>query len=161
VQRLLVRSAARVRQLRAIFNTGIAILVLDSHAKRRSAWVIMDEIRARLADLPGVRAFPVMRQGFGRAHQQAGSVRHRRRQLRGTGGLARHLGAEIERGQSGPDRPRLGLQGDQAAAAGEIDYDRAADLGVTGRHARPHPRDPARFAPRHHLLDRGLAKNTT
>jgi multidrug efflux pump len=47
------------------FNDGIVIAVLSPWDERRSAWDIMDEIRADLSDLTGVRAFPVMRQGFG------------------------------------------------------------------------------------------------
>ncbi|MDA3875067.1 MAG: efflux RND transporter permease subunit [Kiritimatiellae bacterium] len=49
----------------ASFNDGIVIAVLSPWGERRSAWEIMDEIRADLSDLTGVRAFPVMRQGFG------------------------------------------------------------------------------------------------
>jgi multidrug efflux pump len=41
------------------------VSVLSPWGERRSAWEIMDEIRAELSDLTGVRAFPVMRQGFG------------------------------------------------------------------------------------------------
>lgn len=50
----------------ASFNDGIIIAVLAPWETRRSAWAIMDEVRQNLADLTGVRAFPVMRQGFGR-----------------------------------------------------------------------------------------------
>lgn len=48
-----------------IFNSGIVIMVLNDFALRRDGWAIMDEIRAKLSDLSGVKAFPVMRQGFG------------------------------------------------------------------------------------------------
>lgn len=47
------------------FNDGFVIAVLAPWESRRSAWEIMDDVRSRLADLSGVRAFPVMRQGFG------------------------------------------------------------------------------------------------
>lgn len=47
------------------FNDGIVIAVLSPWEQRRSAWDIMDDVRADLSDLTGVRAFPVMRQGFG------------------------------------------------------------------------------------------------
>jgi multidrug efflux pump len=47
------------------FNTGIVILVMAPFGERRPTWAVMEEIRAKLSDLPGVRAFPVMRQGFG------------------------------------------------------------------------------------------------
>ncbi len=46
------------------FNSGNVICVLADWGKRRLASQIMDEVRKNLADLPGVRAFPVMRQGF-------------------------------------------------------------------------------------------------
>lgn len=49
----------------ASFNDGIVIAVLSPWDERRSAWEIMDDVRADLSDLTGVRAFPVMRQGFG------------------------------------------------------------------------------------------------
>jgi multidrug efflux pump len=52
------------------FNTGIVIFVLNDWDQRRSAWAIMDAVRAKLAGLPGVRAFPVMRQGFGASIQK-------------------------------------------------------------------------------------------
>ena len=51
----------------ASFNDGMVIVVLDDWAKRRPAQEIMNDIGAAVADLPGVRAFPVMRQGFGGA----------------------------------------------------------------------------------------------
>ncbi len=62
--RLLVRTPRGFEGTQT-FNTGIAILTLSDFGQRRSAWVIMDEVRAGLADLPGVRAVPLMRQGFG------------------------------------------------------------------------------------------------
>ena len=64
VTRLLVR-APRGFGGGEIFNSGIVIFVLSDWGTRRSGWDIMDDVRARVADLPGVRAFPVMRQGFG------------------------------------------------------------------------------------------------
>lgn len=62
--RLLVRTP-RGYEGTQTFNTGNATLVLGEFGQRRSGWVIMDEIRAKLADLPGVKAAPIMRQGFG------------------------------------------------------------------------------------------------
>jgi multidrug efflux pump len=67
--RLLVR-APRTFSNYENFNTGIVIFVLNDWGKRRSAWAIMGDVRGRLADLPGVRAFPVMRQGFGASIQK-------------------------------------------------------------------------------------------
>ncbi len=49
----------------ANFNDGMVIVVLDDWANRRPANVIMGKIAGKMSDLPGVRAFPVMRQGFG------------------------------------------------------------------------------------------------
>lgn len=62
--RLLVRTPRSFGNL-ASFNSGILIFVLNSFDKRRSGFTIMQEVREKLADIPGVRAFPVMRQGFG------------------------------------------------------------------------------------------------
>ncbi len=55
----------RAPRSNASFNDGIMIAVLSPWEERRSAWDIMDEVRGELSDLTGVRAFPVMRQGFG------------------------------------------------------------------------------------------------
>ncbi|MBT1445554.1 efflux RND transporter permease subunit [Shewanella sp. JM162201] len=65
IKRLLIR-APRGFGRSADFSNGMAIIVLEDWGQRRSAFVIMNDIRARLADLAGVQAFPVMRQGFGR-----------------------------------------------------------------------------------------------
>ncbi len=54
----------------ADFNEGLTIVVLDDWGKRRSAWVIMDEVQKRLADVPGVKNFIVMRQGLTRGLQK-------------------------------------------------------------------------------------------
>ncbi len=52
------------------FNSGIVINVLEDWSQRRSAWEIMAEYRHLVGDLPGVRAYPIMRQGFGRGVQK-------------------------------------------------------------------------------------------
>jgi len=64
ISRLLVR-APRSFGGGATFNSGIAIAVLNDWSERRSAWEIMDDVKARTADLPGVTISPVMRRGFG------------------------------------------------------------------------------------------------
>ncbi|NEV61475.1 efflux RND transporter permease subunit [Thiorhodococcus minor] len=128
--RVLVRTP-RSFSSTATFNSGIVIIVLADYAKRRSAWTIMGEIRAKLADLPGVRAFPVMRQGFGGRTQKpvqfvlGGGTYEELAQWRDT------LLGEIEK-----DNPGLvGIDWDYKETKPqlevEIDYDRAADLGVT------------------------------
>ncbi len=128
--RLLVR-APRTFSNTALFNTGMAVMVLNDFDKRRSGWVIMDEVRAKLADLPGVTAFPVMRQGFGARIQKPV-------QFVLGGGTYEELAewrdlllAAIEQ-----DNPGLiGIDWDYKETKPqlkvEIDYDRAADLGVT------------------------------
>ena len=47
------------------FNSGVAIIVLNDWAVRRPAQDIIKEINRGLSDLPGVRAFAIMRQGLG------------------------------------------------------------------------------------------------
>ncbi|MEM9103841.1 MAG: efflux RND transporter permease subunit [Pseudomonadota bacterium] len=65
VMRLLVR-APRSFGNTANFSGGFVIMVLEDWDQRRSAWEIMADVRKRLGDLSGVRAFPVMRQALGR-----------------------------------------------------------------------------------------------
>lgn len=128
--RLLVRSP-RTFGSAGDFNSGIVVFVLADWAKRRSAWVIMDEIRGMLSDLPGVRAFPVMRQGFGSRIQKpvqfvlGGGSYEELVQWRDI--LLAKI-AENNPGLEGIDwdyketKPQLRIA---------IDYDRAAELGVT------------------------------
>ena len=130
ISRLLVR-APRAFGNYEIFNTGIVINVLSDWSERRSAWEIMDDVRKRLADLPGVRAFPVMRQGFGARVQKpvqfviGGGTYAELAQWRDI------LLAQIEKNNPG----LVGLDWDYKETKPqlqiEIAYDRAADLGVT------------------------------
>ena len=64
VTRLLVRAPRGFGNI-ASFNSGMVIVVLNDWSERRNAFTIMNEVAGKLADLPGVRAFPIMRQGFG------------------------------------------------------------------------------------------------
>jgi multidrug efflux pump len=68
VTRLLVRAPRDFGT--ANFNTGLVIVVLSDWSVRRSAWEIIADVQQRLGDLTGVRAFPIMRQGFGGGQQQ-------------------------------------------------------------------------------------------
>lgn len=128
--RLLVRSPRNLDGAQS-FNSGIVVFVLADWDQRRSAWVIMDEIRRNLADLPGVRAFPVMRQGFGARIQKPvqfviGGPSYEE--------LARWRDTLLEKiRENNPGflaldwdyketKPQIGVR---------IDYDRAAELGVT------------------------------
>ncbi|KPK38514.1 MAG: multidrug transporter AcrB [Gammaproteobacteria bacterium SG8_47] len=128
--RLLVR-APRAFGNYEIFNTGIVIVVLNDWNARRSAWTIMDEVRKKLADLPGVRAFPVMRQGFGARIQKPV-------QFVIGGGTYEQLAEwrDILLAKINENNPGLeGLDWDYKETKPQlrvvIDYDRAADLGVT------------------------------
>jgi multidrug efflux pump len=130
VTRLLVR-APRAFGNFEIFNTGIAIIVLDDWSERRSAWEIMDEVRARLEGLAGVRAFPVMRQGFGARIQKPV-------QFVIGGGTYQELAdwRDILLAKIDEDNPGLvGVNWDYKETKPQlrvvIDYDRAAELGVT------------------------------
>ena len=48
-----------------VYNTGRGIVVLAPFGERRSGWTIIDELNGKLAEVPGVRAIPIMRQGIG------------------------------------------------------------------------------------------------
>jgi multidrug efflux pump len=63
VSRLMVR-APRAFGTFESFNGGVAIVALNDWSERRSAFVIMDEIKSKISDLPGVNTSLVMRQGF-------------------------------------------------------------------------------------------------
>ncbi|WP_095498227.1 efflux RND transporter permease subunit [Paraferrimonas haliotis] len=65
IKRLLIR-APRGWGGAADFSNGMAIVVLEDWSVRRPANEIINDIRGRLGDLAGVRAFPMMRQAFGR-----------------------------------------------------------------------------------------------
>lgn len=128
--RLLVR-APRTFSNYENFNTGIVIVVLNDWSLRRSAWDIIGDVRGRLADLPGVRAFPVMRQGFGASIQKP-------LQFVIGGGSYKELAEwrDILAGKINSDNPGLiGLDWDYKETKPQlqinIDYDRAAELGVT------------------------------
>ena len=130
ITRLLVR-APRAFGNFEIFNSGIVINVLSDWDERRSAWDIMADVRSRLGDLPGVRAFPVMRQGFGARIQKPVQF------VIGGGTyeeLAQWRDILVEKIQA--SNPGLeGLDWDYKETKPQlqviIDYDRAADLGVT------------------------------
>lgn len=128
--RLLVRAPRNFSNF-ANFNTGIAIFVLNDWSKRRSAWVIMEEVRTQLAELPGVRAIPIMRQGFGASIQKP-------MQFVIGGGTYQELAEwrDILLKQIEAENPGLtGIDWDYKETKPQIqvniDYDRSAELGVT------------------------------
>ena len=127
--RLLVR-APRSFSNTATFNSGMAVMVLNDFGKRRSSWEIMDEVRAKLADLPGIRAMPVMRQGFGGRTQKpvqfviGGGTYEELARWRDT------LLVAIEQDNPGLTGIDWDYKETKPQLQVEIDYDRAADLGV-------------------------------
>jgi multidrug efflux pump len=129
-KRLLIRAPRGFGNIES-FNTGFAIVLLDDWANRRSAFEIMNEVRGKLADLSGVRAFPVMRQGLGGGPNKpvqfvlGGSTYEELAQWRD---IILEKVAENNPGFQGLDsdykqtRPQLDFT---------VNYNRAADLGVS------------------------------
>ncbi len=130
VTRLLVRAPRSFGRTQS-FNSGIVIIVLNDWSKRRSGFVILDEVRKKLSDLPGVKASPVIRQGFGSSASKP--VRF----VIG-GGTYEQLAdwRDILIDKINADNPGLvGLDWDYKETKPQlgvnIDYQRAAELGVT------------------------------
>jgi multidrug efflux pump len=69
ITRLMVRAPRGFGAIES-FNSGMIIVVLNDWSQRRNAFVVMEEIRHKLSDLPGVSAIPIMRQGFGSQTQK-------------------------------------------------------------------------------------------
>lgn len=129
ITRLIVR-APRAFGNTKDFSGGMVVAVLAPWGERRSGFEIMAEVQKKLADIPGVRAFPVMRQGFGGATQKpvqfviGGGTYEELIEWRDT--LVQKIN-ENNPGLEGLDwdyketKPQLRVQ---------IDYNRAAELGV-------------------------------
>lgn len=130
IDRVLVRTPRGFGNI-SNFNSGMVICILDDWSERRSAWAIMDEVRKKLSDLPGVRAFPVMRQGIGGRTEKpvqfvlGGSTYEELAEWRDI------LFEAVDESNPG----LLGLDSDYKETRPQIDfivdYDRAATLGVT------------------------------
>ncbi len=127
--RLMVRAPRGFGRVES-FNSGFVIVILNDWSQRRSAFTIMDEIRKDFSDLPGVRAFPMMRQGLGGGARKpvqfvlSGSTYEE---------LAEWRDMLVEK--INQDNPGItGLDSDYKETRPQIDfvvdYDRAADLGV-------------------------------
>lgn len=128
--RLLVRSPRSFGATQT-YNTGIVIIAMSDWSERRNGFVVLNEVREKLADLPGVRAFPVMRQGFGSAVAKPVSF------VLG-GGTYDELAQwrDIMMAKIEEDNPGLvGLDWDyketQPQVEVDVDYPRAATLGLT------------------------------
>ena len=130
VNRLLVRSPRSFSNTQ-IFNTGIAILILNDWDERRNAFEIMQDVRQRLADLPGIRANPVMRQGIGGRVQKpvqfviGGGDYQQLAQWRDT------LLDKIQENNPGFEGIESDFKETKPQLRVQIDYERASDLGVT------------------------------
>lgn len=130
VNRLLIRAPLGFGSI-ANFNGGIVIIVLNEWGKRRDGFTIMNEIRGKLADLPGVRAFPIMRQGLG-----GGNSKPVQFVLGGPTYEKLAAWRDIIFEEVDKDNPGLqGLDSDYKETRPQIDfkvdYERAASLGVT------------------------------
>lgn len=129
-KRLLVRAPRGFGNIEN-FNSGVAVVILEDWASRRSAFTIMNEVRNKLSDLPGIRAFPVMRQGL------AGSTSKPVQFVLGGSTyeeLAKWRDIMLEKIQE--NNPGFeGLDSDYKETRPQLDikvnYNRAADLGVT------------------------------
>ncbi|MCG9696778.1 efflux RND transporter permease subunit [Shewanella sp. Isolate11] len=132
IKRLLIR-APRGFGRSANFSNGMAIIVLEDWATRRPAFEIIADIRQRLSDLAGIRAFPVMRQAFGRGVGKPvqfvlGGPSYEE--------LANWRDILLEKAKENPNL--IGLDHDYKETKPQlrvvIDKDRAADLGVSISH---------------------------
>ncbi|MCI5049690.1 MAG: efflux RND transporter permease subunit [Rickettsiales bacterium] len=129
-KRLLVRAPRAFGNIET-FNTGIVIVIMEDWSERKPAHVILGEIGKSLSELPGVRAFPVMRQALGGAPEKP-------LQFVIGGSTYEELAAwrDVLFEKINADNPGLqGLDSDYKETRPQIDfqvnYDRAASLGVT------------------------------
>lgn len=130
VESLMVRAPRGFGNLSS-FNNGMVVAVLSDWGKRRDGFVIMDEVREKLADLSGVRAFPVMRQGFTGSSAKpvqfviGGGTYEELREWRDL------LFAKINENNPGLKDIDSNYKETKPQFEVLIDYDRAASLGVT------------------------------
>ncbi|MGY6587525.1 MAG: efflux RND transporter permease subunit [Wenzhouxiangella sp.] len=130
VRRLLIRAPRSFNNL-ALFNTGIAIVVLDDWGKRRPAQEIMADVRERTADLTGVQINTFMRQGFGGGIQNPVQFVIGGADYTELAEWRDILLAEIERDNPGLQGIDWDYKETQPQLEVIIDHERAADLGVT------------------------------
>ena len=131
VSRIMVR-APRSFGAVTTFNTGMLNVVLNDWADRRPATEIIDELRSRFVDLPGVRITPIMRQGFGAGRDQPFQL------VIGGAGTYDELAewrdillARLEQDNPGLINIDTDYKETQPQLEVHIDYDRAAALGVS------------------------------
>ncbi|MDT8439570.1 MAG: efflux RND transporter permease subunit [Wenzhouxiangellaceae bacterium] len=131
ISRLLVRSPRSFNNI-AVFNSGIAIAVLKDWGQRRPARAIMADVQERLADLSGVQVATRMRQGFQQGFGNpvqfvigGGAEYETLAEWRDT------LLEAIEDDNPGLVSIDWDYKENQPQLEVLIDYDRAAELGVT------------------------------
>lgn len=113
------------------FNQAFVIVVLDDWASRRPADEIIAEINGKLSDLPGIRAFARMRQGLGGGTGKpiqfviGGPSYETLTEWRDT------FVAALEANNPGVRDIDWDYKETQPQFRVKVDYDRAADLGVT------------------------------
>ncbi|WP_282166855.1 efflux RND transporter permease subunit [Shewanella japonica] len=132
IKRLLIR-APRGFGTAADFSNGMAIIVLEDWSVRRPANEIIVDIRSRISDLAGVRAFPIMRQAFGR-----GVGKPVQFVLGGPSYEELALWRDMLLEKASENQMLVGLDHDYKETKPQlrvaIDKDRAADLGVSISH---------------------------
>lgn len=115
----------------ASFNQGFMVVVLDDWANRRPADEIIGEVNGKLSDLPGIRAFAIMRQGLGGGTGKpiqfvlGGPSYETLVEWRDT------LVAALEENNPGLVDIDWDYKETQPQYRIQVNYDRAADLGVT------------------------------
>ncbi|WP_395375217.1 efflux RND transporter permease subunit [Marinicella sp. W31] len=130
LKRLLVRAPRAFGNIES-FNSGIVIALMDTWGNRRPASEIMNEIRDNLSELPGVRAFPIMRQGLGGGTQKpvqfvlGGSTYEELAEWRDI------LISKIQENNPGLEGLDSSYKETRPQIDFNVDYDTAADLGVT------------------------------
>lgn len=130
IDRMLVRAPLGWGNIES-FNGGFVIARLKPWEERDfSAFEVMDQIKEELSDLPGVRAFPIMRQGLG-----GGSGKQVQFVLGGSSyeELAQWrdiLLTEIEKNNPGLEGLDSDYKENRPQIDFNVDYDAAADLGV-------------------------------
>lgn len=130
INRVLVRAPRGFGRIEN-FNGGFVIAIMNDWSERRSAFEVMSEIRNDFADLPGVRAFPIMRQGLG-----GGAGKPVQFVLSGPTYETLAAWRDIVMNTVNENNPGIeGLDSDYKETRPQldfvVDYARAADLGVT------------------------------
>lgn len=128
IQRLLIRAPGFSS---SSFNQAFVIVTLDDWARRRPADEIIGEVNGKLSDLPGIRAFARMRQGLGGGTGKpiqfviGGPSYETLTEWRDT------FVAALEANNPGIRDIDWDYKETQPQFRVKVDYDRAADLGVT------------------------------